>query len=103
MPSAMMPTKLNKNEPRKVARAFCVVLSSINSLVALGVTPALAALYAETIMLSENVVTASIDVARIFNMLFSSSLLTLMVGGRVINLFKTIEIRAVTTASKAKK
>jgi len=35
-------------------------------------------------------------------MLFSSSLLTLMVGGRVMNLFKTIEIRAVTTASKAK-
>ncbi|CDU00774.1 exported hypothetical protein [Vibrio diabolicus] len=96
-----MPTKLNRKEPRKVAKAFCVVLSSINSFVARGVTPALAALYAETIILSENVVTASMEVARIFNMLLSKSLLTLIAGGRVMNWFKTMDIRAVATASKA--
>ena len=51
--------RLNRNEPMKVANTFCVVLSSMTRPVALGVTLLVAAEKAETIVLSENVVTVS--------------------------------------------
>ncbi len=42
--SAMMPTRLNRKVPRKVASTFWVVVSCITSLVARGVTLEVAAL-----------------------------------------------------------
>ena len=68
MLSATIPTRLNTNEPMKVPRAFCAVVSSISSFAARGVTLLVAALYAETMVVSEKVVTASMLVARIWRM-----------------------------------
>ena len=57
----------------KVDKAFWAVESSTSSCVARGVSAALAAENAETIAVSEKVVTASIDEARMPRMLSTAS------------------------------
>ncbi|MNE95611.1 hypothetical protein D3C80_1937200 [compost metagenome] len=69
----MMPTRLKRKEPTKVASTFCVVLSSITSLVARGVTFVVAAEYAETIVLNENVVTVNMLEAMMPSILSTAS------------------------------
>lgn len=71
--SAMIPTRLKRNDPMNVASTFCVVLSSMTSFVARGVTLLVAAVNAETIVLSENVVTASMLLAMMPRMLSTAS------------------------------
>jgi hypothetical protein len=56
-----------------VESAFCDVASSMSSFVARGVTVFVAALYADTIVVSENDVTTSMLDARMFKMLSTAS------------------------------
>ena len=77
--SAMMPTIANRKLPRKVASAFCAVVSSMRSCTARGVMLLVAPEYACTIAVSEKVVTASIDDASRFRML-STALAPILVA-----------------------
>src|SRR5690606_40747132 len=70
----MIPTIANRKAPRKVDSAFCAVLSSIRSWVARGVTCWAAREKAATMAVSEKVVTASIDEARMVRILSTESL-----------------------------
>ena len=65
--------RLKIKDPMNVERAFWAVESAINSFVALGVTLDVAAAYAETTVVREKVVTASMLEARMFKIVSTVS------------------------------
>lgn len=71
--NAQMPTIAKRNAPRNVDRAFCAVLSATSIWVARGVIVLLAPETAETIAVSEKVVTASMLDARMPRILSTAS------------------------------
>lgn len=71
--SAMMPTRLKRKLPRKVASAFCEVVSAVSSRVARGVTLLVADASAATSVLSEKMVTDSMLAARMLSRLSTAS------------------------------
>jgi len=97
----MIPTRLKRNEPMKVANTCCVVTSSTTKRVALGVTLVVAEPYAVTMMLSEKVVTANILDASMFRMLSTASAPTLTDTDSGIIDLKRIDNRAVIIATIA--
>ena len=69
----MMAIRLKMKEPMNVDRAFWAVESCISNVVDLGVTFEVAAAYAETTVVNEKVVTASMLEARIFKIVSTVS------------------------------
>lgn len=87
----------------KVASALCVVVSSITSVVARGVTPVLAAPYAATMVLKENVVTASMLDAMMPRILSTASAPIRAGSDAGMKSFNTTAIKAVATPSSENK